>query len=123
MKKLNWNWTQSKGVGNRKVPGSGKEYRMRIQVATASITKDKVIHIFGESIDDLRRCRDERGRTDRIQMREFQFNTRNKYDLKYIVWLLHDQKTTQNCKTYGDAVQAIIGTTIDIKKTYQVFDN
>ena len=95
---------------------------MRVQIITASIDKNKVLHIYGESVDDQRACRDERGRSDRIQQRHFELDTRNKITQKYVVWFLHDQKTTKACKTYGEAVQAIVGTTVDIQKKYQVYD-
>ena len=91
---------------------------MRIQVESACIDKDKVIHIYGQAINDLRKCRDERGRTDRVPMKEFCFRTREKEHLKYAVWFLHDQVTTKRCKTYGEAVQAIVGTTVDIRREF-----
>ena len=117
MKKLNWNWTKSKGTGSRKVLGSGKEQEMRIQVEGANI-ENKRIHIWGQAIRDLRNCRDERGRADRIPMREFTFHTKDPEHQKYIVWFLHKQTVTQRCKTYGDAVKAIIGTTVDIRSDF-----
>lgn len=93
-----------------------------MQVESACIDKDKIIHIFGYLVDDLRTCRDERGRTDRIAMREFAFETRNKEDLKYAVDFLHRQAVTKSCKTYGEAVQAIVGTTVNVHHKYLTFE-
>lgn len=91
---------------------------MRIQVESAHIDKNKIIHIWGPAVDDLRRCRDERGREDRVPMKHFCFRTREKEDLKYAIWFLHDQVVTKGCKTYGEAIQAIVGTTVNLKNIY-----
>ena len=91
---------------------------MRIEVRDAHIDKNKVLHIWGPSIKDLRRCRDSREREDRIPWKYFAFDTREPKALKYVVWLLHDQVVTKTCKTYGEAVQAIVGTGIDIRSEY-----
>ena len=91
---------------------------MRIQVETAHIDKYKVIHIWGPSIKDLRECRDQREREERVPRKHFAFDTREKEAQKYIIWWLHDQVVTKNCKTYGEAVRSIVGTTVDINKKF-----
>lgn len=95
---------------------------MRIEVFDARI-KDKVIHIYGESIRDQRQARDDRARMDRLPMIEFRINTLCRSGKEYAIKFLHDQAATKGSKTYGEAVQALIGTRVDIQKCYRVYDS
>lgn len=92
---------------------------MLIEITSVSLHKEtKVLVISGI---DATRTRDlatvARARDIEIH-RECVFDTMDEAQFKYITKWLHRQKITKGCKTYGEALQAVVGTVTQIKNWY-----
>ena len=94
---------------------------MMIIVDSAWIKKStKYIFIQGRNMYDIRKAESNRERLDNIPVHTFAFATKEPKDQEYIVKLLKSSKATKGSKTYGQAVQAIIGTYLTLNRDYEM---
>lgn len=81
---------------------------MDIKITDAKIV-NKILIIDAFNVDEIRKCRDERGREERIREIQFCIDSRDKDEREYFIKFLHRIPATKGSKTYGEAVKAIIG--------------
>ena len=94
---------------------------MMIIVDSARIEKEtKYIIIQGRSLAEIRNSESNRERLDKIPVHTFVFATKDPSDQKYIVKVLKSSKATKESKTYGQAVQAIVGTHLTLNQLYEM---
>lgn len=92
---------------------------MTIEITEVKLhKKTKILVIHGI---DVTKCRDaktvERARDIEIH-RECVFDTKDEAQFKYITKWLHQQKITAGCRTYGEALNAVVGTVTVIRNWY-----
>ena len=92
---------------------------MTIEITDVKLhKKTKILVIQGI---DVTKCRDAntvaRARDIEIR-RELVFDTTDEAQFKYITKWLHKQKITAGCQTYGEALNAVIGTVTVIRSWY-----
>lgn len=92
---------------------------MLIEITEVSLhKKTKILVIRGIDVtksNDLKKV--ERARDIEIH-RELVFDTTDKPQFDYITKWLHRQKITADCRTYGEALNAVIGTVTQIRSWY-----
>lgn len=92
---------------------------MLIEITEVSLQKKtKILVIRGIDVtksNDLKKV--ERARDIEIH-RELVFDTTDKLQFDYITKWLHRQKITKGCSTYGEALNAVIGTVTQIRSWY-----
>lgn len=92
---------------------------MLIEITSVTLhKKTKMLVIEGI---DMTKHRDEKtvARAKDIEIRrELVFDTTDKPQFNYITKWLHRQKITVGCKTYGEALNAVIGTVTQIRSWY-----
>ena len=96
---------------------------MEVEIKKAYIEpQEKLLVIEGVDCSSWNLMNMERNRVDDGQEKEvrFQFNTRNIYGLRDARRFLMDQKITRGAKTYGEALDRIVGTICDIPIRYRV---
>ena len=95
---------------------------MYVEITAVSIVSGNVIieaiDVSEENIQRLERTRDDGFE----QELKFVFDTREKNDFFYLRNWLKRQKSTQECATWGEALNSVYGTVTSISQKYRVWD-
>lgn len=96
---------------------------MEVEITRAYIEpQEKILVIDAINCDPIHLMNVERNRIDDGEEMEvrFQFNTRNKYGFLAARKFLMNQKAANGSKTYGEALNRIVGTVCEIPVRYRV---
>ncbi len=77
---------------------------------TSTLVTDGIVFIFGVDVSDENLRRMQRLKDDVETEVKFCFDTHEPADLKYLRTWLKNQKATKDSKTWGEALNSIIGT-------------
>lgn len=92
---------------------------MTVEITSVSL-KDGICRISAIDCSEENLHRIERTRDDGFEREvEFVFNTKNKTEFLYLRNWLKRQKITRDCKTYGEALNSILGTITSISGKYR----
>lgn len=95
---------------------------MTVEIISGSI-HNGIIRISAVDVSEEHLQRIERTRDDGTEREiEFAFDTHDPGAYKYIRKWLKSQKSTHNAKTWGEAVQAVIGTITDLNMKFRSWD-
>ena len=95
---------------------------MDIEITSAEI-RDGIVTITGIDVSEENLRRMERMRDDGAEMEvKFCFDSREPKELKYLHDWLKRQKAVRNRKTWGEALNRIIGTITVIGRKYRSWD-
>ena len=95
---------------------------MMIEITSVTL-RNKIVTIDAVDVSDENLMHMERVRDDGFEKEVcFKFDTTQQPDLKYLNSFLHRQKATRNCSTWGQALQAIVGTHTMISGKYRVWE-
>lgn len=94
---------------------------MTVEITSTSM-QNGVIRIGAVDVSEENLMRCERMRDDFQKEIEFVFDLKDKLVYKYIINWLQSQKAVKGCKTYGEALNSILGTVTQISGKYRVWD-
>lgn len=91
---------------------------MDVEILSTDI-RDKVVIVTGIDVSDENLRRMERLKDDAAErIIEFRFDTREKAEQKYLRNWLKRQKATRQSRTWGEALNSIVGTITTIAAKY-----
>lgn len=95
---------------------------MTVEITSGCIC-DGIIRIFAVDVSEEHLQWIERSRDNGMERKiEFVFDTHFPDTYKYIRKWLKKQKATQNAKTWGEAVHAVIGTITELNTKFRSWD-
>lgn len=95
---------------------------MTIEITSVSCSNG-VVHIEAIDVSEENLQRLERTRDDGFEsLLQFVFDTHERETKEYLYRWLKRQKATKGCKTWGTALNAVVGTHVSISKKYRSWD-
>lgn len=95
---------------------------MTVEIIAGNI-RNGIVQLTATDVSEENLQRMERNRDDGIENEiEFRFDTKEPKAFSYIRKWLKDQKAARGSETWGEAVQAVIGTITSINAKYRSWD-
>lgn len=94
---------------------------MTVEITSIDI-KEGIVIITALDVSEENLQMLERNREDMEIEINFIFNTHERIEYQYLYSWLHRQKVTKDCRTWGEALNAIIGTITTISQKYRNWD-